>query len=501
MSKVKRILSVIMAMVMVLAMSVPTFAAATVNPTTITVNGAKGATLKYVQIVKADATDPSGWVFADVDEDGNSVYGDAVKDAFEVATYAEAIKALTTIGETPANKNAEAGTINNSTALTTALEAIPVTGNEVTADNDSYVLTDKADAGLYVIVANKEGVTYNRMLAYVAYNDAATALVPATVTAKGSEDQIKKVIVDADDATDTGSTVMKGDRIDYKITTEYPYYPANAERTTFVIKDTLENATFDENVTVAGVPNKGYTITFNNDKTEMTITFDYDSTLAGKTVEISYAAIVGEISNGEEVKNAATSTTEKGYTIAEVNSPSAEFTVIKVDEKDQNKKINGAEFTLYVADENGDKKVTYNGETIKVRKVEAKTTTGTTKAGADEGKVTFKGLDAEKDYYVVETNAPAGYSINNTVYKLSGAELTKGTPVASEKQKDTNGVEFTKLTTTNTVTNFNDQTVTDTKLSSLPSTGGIGTTIFYVVGAILMVGAAVLLITKRRAEN
>ena len=103
MSKVKRILSVIMAMVMVLAMSVPTFAAATVNPTTITVNGAKGATLKYVQIVKADATDPSGWVFADVDEDGNSVYGDAVKDAFEVTTYEEAIKALTTIGETPAN--------------------------------------------------------------------------------------------------------------------------------------------------------------------------------------------------------------------------------------------------------------------------------------------------------------------------------------------------------------------------------------------------------------
>lgn len=502
MSKVKRILSVIMAMVMVLAMSVPTFAAATVNPTTITVNGAKGATLKYVQIVKADATDPSGWVFADVDEDGNSVYGDAVKKAFKVATYADAINALTTIGETPANKNAEAGTINNSTALATALEAITVTGNKVTADNDSYVLTDKADAGLYVIVANKEGVTYNRMLAYVAYNDAATALVPATVTAKGSEDQIKKVIVDADDATDTGSTVMKGDRIDYKITTEYPYYPANAEHTTFVIKDTLENATFDGNVTVADVPNKGYTITFNNDKTEMTIKFDYDSTLAGKTVEISYAAIVGEISNGEEVKNAATSTTEKGYTIAEVNSPSAEFTVIKVDEKDQNKKINGAEFTLYVADENGDKKVTYNGETIKVRKVEAKTTTGTTKAGADEGKVTFKGLDAEKDYYVVETNAPAGYSINNTVYKLSGAELTKRTPVASEKQKDTNGVEFTKLTTTNTVTDFNDQTVTDTKLSSLPSTGGIGTTIFTIGGcAIMIVAAGLFFATRRKTQK
>ena len=34
--------------------------------------------------------------------------------------------------------------------------------------------------------------------------------------------------------------------------------------------------------------------------------------------------------------------------------------------------------------------------------------------------------------------------------------------------------------------------------SALPSTGGMGTTIFYVIGALLMVGAAVLLITKKR---
>ena len=502
MSKVKRILSVIMAMVMVLAMSVPTFAAATVAPTTITVSGAEGAKINYVQIVKADSTDPSGWVFTDV-KNGVSAYGDIVKAAFHVGTYEEAIKALIRIGETPANKTAEEGKVNTSVALATALNQITLDPGTGVVNSNSYQLTDGATAGLYVIRADREGYTYNRMLAYVAFNDAANALVPATVTAKGAEDQIKKEILVEDGSLDTGKTVMEGDSIRYKISTEYPFYPADATKTTFVIKDTLENATFDETVpvTIANVPKTGYTISFNEAKTEMTITFIYDSTLAGKTVDITYSAIVGELKDGQQVKNTATSTTEKGYTVSEVNSASAEFTVIKVDEKDSEKKINGAEFTLYVADASGKKEITYKGKTIKVREVEMKATSGTTEAKADEGKATFKGLDADKDYYVVETKAPAGYSINNTVYKLDGATLTPGTATPTT-ETDAKGVKYTKLTTTNTVTNFNDQTVTDTKLSALPSTGGIGTTIFTIGGcAIMIVAAGLFFATRRKTQK
>lgn len=60
MSKVKRILSVIMAMVMVLAMSVPTFAAE--KSATITVTGLdKDATVTYKQIIEPDVTTVTGW--------------------------------------------------------------------------------------------------------------------------------------------------------------------------------------------------------------------------------------------------------------------------------------------------------------------------------------------------------------------------------------------------------------------------------------------------------
>ena len=62
MSKVKRILSVIMAMVMVLAMSVPTFAE-TKETATIKVDNADSATLTYAQVIKADQSTRTGWNF------------------------------------------------------------------------------------------------------------------------------------------------------------------------------------------------------------------------------------------------------------------------------------------------------------------------------------------------------------------------------------------------------------------------------------------------------
>ena len=98
------------------------------------------------------------------------------------------------------------------------------------------------------------------------------------------------------------------------------------------------------------------------------------------------------------------------------------------------------------------------------------------------GKFTIKGLDADT-YYLKETQAPAGYN------KLAGPV----TIVIGE-----NGVVNG---TTEAPQGVDEVKVLNQSGTELPSTGGIGTTIFYVVGGVLVVGAAVLLVTKKRMER
>ena len=89
------------------------------------------------------------------------------------------------------------------------------------------------------------------------------------------------------------------------------------------------------------------------------------------------------------------------------------------------------------------------------------------------------------NYYLLETKAPAGFN------KLTGPVIV------NIKDNGTitvfyNGV---KLNSPNDAFNVQNRAGTE-----LPSTGGIGTTIFYIVGAILVIGAGVILVTRRRMD-
>ena len=109
------------------------------------------------------------------------------------------------------------------------------------------------------------------------------------------------------------------------------------------------------------------------------------------------------------------------------------------------------------------------------------------------GNINLIGLDAGT-YYLEETKAPTGY---NKLTDPITVVIDRGTlpTVVGSTVSCTVKYNGTEATDNKTVRVFNNAGTT------LPSTGGIGTTLFYVIGGGLMVAAAILLITKKRMEN
>ena len=494
MKKIKKVLAMIMAMAMIMGLGMTAFAAPSGK---ITVAVDDGATVKYAKIVEEDRNSVYGWDFTDAAKKDfvNAWMGRNAETAVTDADRDTVIAALIALGklEDVNNKFAQAGDVNdkaNGDKFATALQAVAnLATTEFNASEGIDVTESGNGIGLYLITASKTGYTYIPMAAYVG-----TTFTGVEVEAKGAKDQIEKT-------TEDGQSAMTGDIINYTVTVEYPYYPADATSTKFIVSDTLQNATFVAD-SLKVVDNAGATLAADTDYTvntyantnNMVITFKYNNDKAGDVLTITYQAKVGDLTDGAQVSNSAKSDTENGYTIADVISDSAEFKVIKTDDNTEKPvKLAGAVFTLYVEDENGDETLTYNDSEVTVRKVIASEPTDS------NGETVFKGLDVDQTYYVKETTAPEGYTVNDTVYRLEGA--SRDSSVTSNSDTDENGVPYTQITTTWTVKDYNDQTVTDTKISSLPSTGGMGTTIFTIGGVVIMIAAAGLYFANRKKES
>ena len=108
----------------------------------------------------------------------------------------------------------------------------------------------------------------------------------------------------------------------------------------------------------------------------------------------------------------------------------------------------------------------------------------------DAGNPVIKGLDDAVDYYLYETKAPAGYNLLSEPvhFKISAAYNEDGS----------NYTDVTVTVGAAAASNTLSANVVNKSGSTLPETGGIGTTIFYVLGSLLVVGAGVVLITRKR---
>lgn len=310
----------------------------------------------------------------------------------------------------------------------------------------------------------------------------------------------KEVKEDTNQQFGPSNTAQIGDTVEFKTTVHakpgakgYTLHDQMAEGLT-LLPDSITVKAGDTTLT------KGtdYTVAFNVDHKEGNVTkstCDFEITftqtyLNGLTkvtdIVVFYNAVLNNVAKISTDSNKndtwlvygdnATSTT-----IAHTETTTYSFQLVKTDK--DNKLLTGAKFELYDAQKDGNKIALVKVQDGVYRiATAAEQTEGFTSAVIEGANVTVQGLDANTTYWLEETEAPAGYN------KLSGR-------VAVAIETSNLSAVVTDSTWTSGGVHVVNQTGTE-----LPSTGGMGTTVLYVVGAALVLAAAVLLVVKKRTN-
>lgn len=465
MKKMRKIFAVLLTLAMVLAMSIPTFAAKVTDEYTdkITVTNLAAdveTTLNVYNII-----------YLDKDTAGNQTW--------KVVDWANAyVSEYSQTGEFK---------ITNPDGLKDAADAQPsadYTAKETGTSHDFINLP----IGAYVIRAFDGKGTYGLMVANT-YDKDKTYMASKTADQVVAKIEKYKTTKEADD-----KFVHRGQRVNFKVTAQMaPKKGLNGEDLrNFKVIDTSTGLKLDSfeitEIKIAGEPktvaeNK-VTTTEDNGKVVFTVDLSefISTTAAGATIVVKYSAVV---ENERTYNNSATANGESvTYEGTTVNGYSGNVSLEKVDAKDNSKKLNGAEFQLLKvtpAKEEGAEPIKTPVSVVNVKTGEYKVALdgeegATTTLVATNGTLKVTGLD-EGDYEFKETKAPTGYKVKPGNAKFT-IEANEDAEVTAQKVLFTN-----------------------TKLSALPSTGGIGTTIFTIAGCLIMVTAAGLFFASRKRTN
>ena len=318
---------------------------------------------------------------------------------------------------------------------------------------------------------------------------------------KNGVPSVDKKIVQND--TDVESNFANiGDTVYFKTT-----ITAKSGAENYILHDTMDTAfTFKDDIVVQSngvtIDSSKYTIYYHNNNTEKTnhvkddctfeirFTKDYLDTLANdQNIVVTYSAILnGDANIGRGDHNATHLTYGDNKNTVDVTTTTytSQIKVLKYT-GDTTHVLAGAKFKLFKQEAGGEAltfvkkagneenyRLTVQGESGIAEIV-------TTSSGA----FTMQGLKPGV-YWLEETAAPKGY--NKLVKRINVEINTNGNLIIDGKDKE-NGLPINQV-------NVENKTGT-----VLPSTGGAGTTMIYLVGAVLVLGSGVVLVTKRRVKG
>ena len=495
MKTIKRSIALVLAMILALAMSVTVFAApnADQNTFSLTLNKAvEGHTYEAYQILSGNLLEDKKTLVniewgEGINAEGQTALGDA-------AAYA---KTLADLGNNSEELKKQAQIIGANLAS--------ASGSVTVTDPDAKNVISNLKPGYYLIKDKDDSLqgqeSYTEFILHV--TDDVDANVKADVPS------VEKKVKDTNDTT--GDTTEWQDSADYDIGDDVPFQLTatlanNIESyKTYSLKfnDTLSKGLDYNNDAVIKLGDKDVTKSFTSsyDETAKTLTFTCDNILAfgaknsdkivvEYTAKLNENAEIGAAGNPNTVYLDFSNNPNNGGEGDRGKTPedkvivfTYKLTVNKVDK--ENKPLTGAEFSLF-------KKVNGKDELVEVKKILSTNAEGTVFG--------FTGLD-DGTYVLSETKTPDGYnSIEDQTFTISAKH--------DENSDDPKLTELTGDVASGSIIDLgvmleNGELSTDVvnnKGSVLPSTGGAGRVAIYVIGAILVLGGGIVLVTKKRVR-
>ena len=491
----KKLMAALLAVAMVCAMAIPAFAAGGAGATTgegkITINNAfightykiyRILNLQYNETAKSFRYEKNNKWGAFVDDQSDKL----AVDANGVVTWKEGVSAEKDGAPIKALAIAAGQYVKDQGTTFAADDSVKATSNTVIFDN--------LPLGWYLVVSD---------LTNDAICSIDTTAKEVTIKEKNGVPTVTKEVEYASGSWGEGNDGNVGDTVNFQTTINV----TDGDPTNYVLHDKMSNGLNYQTGTISVKKNDerftDYTIETPIDDCTFEIKFKDGTLQTNDKVVVTYSAtinsnaVVGTAGNdndtwlvyGDEGKITRSKT--KTYTWS--------FNILKffTDSNGDKKYLADVEFVLYRKNNTTDPaeyaKFDLNNKLTGWTKNESEATKLKTNATSN---VAVEGLD-KGTYFLKETATPDGFNgltsdvevqIDSSCNTLTGANYT--VQYKMDNEEGFTGTDEKKVVP-----------IENKRGTTLPGTGGIGTTIFYVVGGGLMVAAAILLITKKRMEN